>query len=458
MKKNKVVFFTIILVFILSSCGNKVSEKTTIETNLWNVKKVQTISSYDSVISWKKDDLLSNYWWITSKENIVSLSDSIKNENFKKTQDVVSNILQDITKNGKLDKNSLKVLALKYIKVWAILKEWNYFYKEKQKSDEAISFIKNKILTSSNKWDYYSYNFLWYSKEIVKDYSWALDYYNKALENISNVTKDNKLYYKSVILNQIWHIYDLTWDIDKANTYYVLAENMWFDWYLNLLNRWRYEYRKGNIISADKYFNKLLKLNITSFVKAEVYYDLSSIYLVKKGWVDRGIEYAKLWIKSNWLYPSNYVWVWIWYITKWWKNMDKALPFLDKAIEIYPKNSVAYKWKWIFYYIKDDYKKAIFNFNKQLELSKEDISLMKDEKENSKNSSLFDLSKAYALNNNVDKSIYYLDLLLLNNKNKYFYSHFLAEFSMKNWAFAKIKLNKKFVSNLNKIVKLYNNK
>jgi len=56
---------------------------------------------------------------------------------------------------------------------------------------------------------------------------------------------------------------------------------------------------------------------------------------------------------------------------------------------------------------------------------------MKDERDKYRNSALYDLSKSYALDNNIEKSIYYLDLLLTPD-NKYWYVSFLAELSIKN--------------------------
>lgn len=326
------------------------------------------------------------------------------------------------------------------------LSYWNYFYKEEENSKKAI-----ELLNTMDE-NYNTLYYKWYAKEIVKDYIWALDSYNKWLE-LKNLD-DNK---KAILLNQIWHVYDLMWKIDKAQDYYKKAEALWQDLPLNLLNRWRYEYRSGNFQVAEKYFNKLITLDINSFMKSEVYFDLSSIYLTKKDWTDKAIEYANHWVESNSSYPNNYISLWIGYIKKWWDEFDLAKDNLQKAIELYPNSSIAYKRLGVYFYIKDDFDNAIVNFSKQLDVSLNDITLMQDEKENSKNSAIFDLSKCYALKQDIDQSINYLNKLL-DWWNENYYSYFLTEMSVRNWAYDKIKLDDKFVKNLQKIMNLYINK
>lgn len=335
----------------------------------------------------------------------------------------------------------------KIILAQTYLQYWNYYYKEKEYADKAI-----KTITESSQDDDYGAQgmyFVGYAYEITKRYDDALVWYEKGLKVSSNTDRLN-----AIFKNQIGHVYDLKWDMKNAQNYYLSSEKLWFELPANLMNRWRYEYRNNNPEGAEKYFNKLLLLNINSFTKAEVYFDLSSIFLTRKDWLDKAMGYANLWIKSNGSYPNNYISLWIWYINKWWDDFGKAKEYLNKAIELYPNSSSAYKWLGVYFYIKDDYKNAIDNFEKQFETSLKDITLMQNEREKSRKSALYDLSKTHALDQNIEKSLYYLNQLL-DWKDKDYYSNFLGEFSIKNWPFEKIKSDTQFIANLQKIINLY---
>lgn len=338
--------------------------------------------------------------------------------------------------------NSKIVLAQTY------LQYGNYYYKEKEYADKAI-----KTITENSEDDYGAQGmyFVGYAYEITKRYEDALTWYEKGLKVSSNTDKLN-----AIFKNQIGHVHDLMGDIEKANEYYVSCERLWLDIPENLLNRWRYEYRKNNIDSAEKYFNKLFWSHINSFIQAEIYFDLSSIYLGKGG-TNVAIKYATLGIKAHEAYPGNYINLGIGYIQKWWADIEKAVPNLQRAIELYPNNSSAYKQLWVYFYIKDDYKNAIANFEKQLEVSWQDIWLMQGEKEQMIQSALYDLARAYALSSYAEKSIFYLNQVL-DGKNKVYYAGFITDFMAKNWPFDKLKTNDVFVKNLQIIMNLYKTK
>lgn len=338
--------------------------------------------------------------------------------------------------------NSKIILAQTY------LQYGNYYYKEKEYADKAMQTI-----TENSEDDYGAQGmyFVGYAYEITKRYEDALTWYEKGLKVSSNTDKLN-----AIFKNQIGHVYDLMGDKEKANGYYILAEKWGFEMPENLLNRGRYEYSKNNIEAAETYFNKLLLLRINSFTQAEVYFDLSSIYLGKGG-TDVAIKYATLGIKAHEAYPGNYINLGIGYIQKWWTDIEKAVPNLQRAIELYPNSSSAYKQLWVYFYIKDDYKNAIANFEKQLEVSWQDIMLMQNEKENMKQSALYDLARAYALSSYAEKSIFYLNQVL-DGKNKVYYAGFITDFMAKNWPFDKLKTNDVFVKNLQIIMNLYKTK
>ncbi len=57
--------------------------------------------------------------------------------------------------------------------------------------------------------------------------------------------------------------------------------------------------------------------------------------------------------------------------------------------------------------------------------------LMQNEKENMKQSALYDLARAYALSSYAEKSIFYLNQVL-DGKNKVYYAGFITDFMAKN--------------------------
>ncbi|MDR1988525.1 MAG: hypothetical protein LBQ24_07600 [Candidatus Peribacteria bacterium] len=81
-----------------------------------------------------------------------------------------------------------------------------------------------------------------------------------------------------------------------ANEYYIEAENMGIIIEQLLLNRGRYEYRNGNYSEAEEYFMRALEGEVDAFIKAEIYFDLSSIYLGRQeeDFYKQAIEYANL--------------------------------------------------------------------------------------------------------------------------------------------------------------------
>ena len=333
---------------------------------------------------------------------------------------------------------------LNLVKVY--LQYWNSYYKESVFADKALEILKT--MEEEFEVEYLK----WYAYEIKADYDKALTQYNKVL-NYENITKEEEIN----ALNQKGHIYDLQWFLEKSNQQYLLAEELDSEFIKTLLNRGRYESRVSNNDEAEEYFNKILAKTDDLFLKSELYYNLSVIYQSKKDWIDKAIEYAKLWIESNIDYPNNYLSLWVSYISKDWDFLDKALEPLNKSIELYPNSSMSYKYIWIYHYIKDDFNKAILNFKKQVEFSEKDILLMNNNKEKTKIEWQYDLARSYALNSDVENTIKYLKKIL-NWDNKLAYSWFLIENWNPNWPFRKISKEELYKEEMKNIILIYNKK
>jgi len=330
--------------------------------------------------------------------------------------------------------------------VQSYLNYWNSYFTEDTFANKALDIL-NKMEEDS-KVDF----FKWYAYEIQTKYKKALEEYNNVLayENLDEKEKINSI-------NQIGHVFDLQWFLEKANEQYVKAEELDPKFIKTMLNRWRYEARVWNNTEAEQYFNKILEETNDSFLKSEMYYNLSVINQSKKDWLDKAIIYAKRWIQANKDYPNNYLSLWVSYISKGWDFLDKAPEQLNKAIKLYPNSSTAYKNLGIYYYIKDDFNKAIESFKKQVEVSEKDILLMANDKRENKVSWQYDLAKAYALNSDVENTIKYLKIVL-DWKNKVTYSWFLMENTNPNWPFRKISNEKFYKDGVKEIILKYNQK
>ena len=362
------------------------------------------------------------------------------NETIKSFETPVNDLEKEINKdeaNLKDEYNSKLKLVQSY------LKYWDAYYKENIFADKALNILN--WMKEDSKVNY----FKGYAYEIQTKYTEALIQYNKviAYDNLDVKEKVN-------VINQIGHIYDLQWDMEKANEYYIKAEKIDPEDIKTLLNRWRYEFRKFNIDSSEKYFNFILNKTENKKLKSEIYYNLSTIYLQRRD-IDKAIEYSKKWIEIFSDYPNNHLALWVSYITKWWDDIDKSIGYLNKSIDLYENNSVAYKHLGIYYYIKDDFDKAIKYFKKQVEISKKDILLMSDDKIFSQYSWNYDLARSYAQKWDVDNTIKHLNLTFKWDGNKLFLWFILEYNSSKSNPFEKLKGNEKFESEIKDFILKY---
>lgn len=379
----KKYFSLILLLLLLSSCfwnNTEEEQEQNTPTNNVGVRVVDEEHVSTLYTEWNFKELMSYYEWIVNENS---------------------------SEEDKL------ALASIYLAVW------NAYYNEKEHALKAL-----EILNGLNP----NFDVLyqkWYANEIMENYEEARNFYEEAL-NLEGITLEQK----ATVLNQIWHVYDLEWDSFAANEYYMEAENTWviFGWLL--LNRWRYEYRNWNFDEAERYFIQLLELPMNAFIRSEVYFNLSSIYLNKQDEesVRQGIEYAKQWIEAQADYPFNHTNLWIGYLYA--GELDNVLEPLQRALQLHPLSVQTAKFLWIYYYTVDDFENAIASFKLQLENADKDITLMKDEREAFRQQAIYDIARSYAWAWDAVNSISYLDMLLWTWENGSYYIQFLMDHAL----------------------------
>lgn len=320
--------------------------------------------------------------------------------------------------------------------VYSYLNYWNYFYKESENSQKALDILN----TMDENYEVLYYK--WYANEIIKDYTKALEYYFKWIE-IKWIT-DKK---KSLLLNQIWHLYDLKWEFDKVLEYYDEAykldeKNEWV-----LSNLWRYYAR---IWEYDKSYDFLIKsLNVTKNMplKSEVWFWLSSLEL-ELNWlkpnIDKSVEFAQISIESYPNYPMWYVafakWLYMKNDPKYNKEIEDSL---NKSINLNPNGYFAYYIYALYEADKWDYVKAKEYILKAIKAVEKDMILMDSEREDKMNWLLFDSMMIGTLKNWASDQELLMKLInktwgLENNKIV------LQIKREKFWIFAPLKDNKEF--------------
>jgi tetratricopeptide (TPR) repeat protein len=321
----------------------------------------------------------------------------------------------------------------------AYLAYWNSYYDEEKYALKALKIL-NTLDTS------FSTLYLkWYANEIQKNYGEARRLYIEA-KGLPDITLEQQ----AIILNQIWHTYDLEWDYMTANEYYIEAENTGIILSIVLLNRWRYEFKNKDYEKSEAYLEKSLELSNNNFMEAEVLSDLSAIYLAK--WWDEDlkkvVEYAEKWIEIEKDYLGNYLNLGVWFLALW--RTDEALEPLNKALNIYPLSAFVAKNLGIYYFVKWDYEKAIQNFELELANAEKDITIMWYQRKEFTEDALYNLSRSYAWIGGVAESIKYLDRLFWDWNNSVYYLKFLWDLSFQN-----ISQDKIFKENFAKYFWLY---
>jgi len=357
------------------------------QNNIDNNKKVKqnNIQYYIESIKNSNSGIIDIFNDITWTWEIQELKNYIDNSNYIKIDESVKNIISKIPDNSKLDDSKkAKKVALEYIDLWAILNNANYYYREKE-SQKEVEKILNEIkqvdpeLFDNFYWNYY----LWYSKEIIKEYDKALEYYNKAM-NYS--TEDNKIT-SSIILNQIWHVYDLKWELNKAYEYYFKAYNLYKWNYASSINIARYLTRIWDLEKAKQFLIYSLETKNNN-LKSEIYFSLSTLEL-ELNWlnpnIDKSIEYAKLSIKSFPDYPMWYLALARgYYMLNDSKYDNEIEENLSKSIKLNSDWNEAYKYYAYYYLDKNNIEKAIEYIGNSNQVIDKDMILMEDQKDNLK--------------------------------------------------------------------------
>lgn len=256
--------------------------------------------------------------------------------------------------------------------IYSYLQEWVYLYKEEEYSSKVIELLSEEEQNFQNLY------FLGFANEIIKNYEKALKYYNKwlELENLLNTEQ-------ALLLNQIGHVYDLKWDLEKAYSFYYKAYELDNVNYNSAFNIARYLTRKWDYELAKQYFEYWLN-NDNNVLKSEIYYSLSSIEL-ELNWlkpnIDKSIEYAKLSIKYNPSYPMGYLWLARWYYMlndeKYYKDIEENL---SKSIKLNPNWYEAYYYYALYIFDLWKIQDSTNLLLKSLEVINNDMILMDNER------------------------------------------------------------------------------
>lgn len=321
------------------------------------------------------------------------------------------------------------------------LQEWVYKYEENKYSSIVLDLLEDK--EDSFNVLYYK----WFANEIIKEYELAINFYNKAL-NLDNLSENEA----AILLNQIWHVYDIMWDRKLWYKYYHksydIDNNHEASW-----NIWRYLARNWKYKESIKYFKKSLDTNSNS-LKSEIYYSLSSIVLNVNQLnpdIEKSIEYAKESINYNKNYPMWYLWVARWLYMKNDSSLYEEInDYLDKSIDLNPNWYEAYYYKWLVEYNFWDFELAVNYMNKWLSVVDNDIILMDNQRELRKNkirSTIMFFTVFEVLKKDKETDMNYL----FNNMNKYYYWDIFVDNELKRnnyWLFWNVKWVDDYVADL----------
>ncbi len=304
--------------------------------------------------------------------------------------------------SGSLDRDKkLKLLS-------SYLNYGNYNYKEQEYSKKSIEILD----TMEN--DYSKFYYYWYAKEIIKDYTGALDNYNKWLQ--INWLTDSQ---KSLFQNQIWHVYDLKWEFDKVLAYYEEAYKLDNNNDNALSNLWRYYVRIKEFEKAKDYFDKALKLTTNMPLKSEICFSLSSIEL-ELNWltpdIDKSVEYAKQSIEFYPSYPMGYLALARGLYMKNDAKYDEEIKEnLNKTIELNPNWYFAYELFAMYEYDKWNMNEFLSKLQKAESLIQIDMILMDNVRETEKvvlNYKYYVLNELQKNKGSKEKSLSFLDMVM----------------------------------------------
>ncbi|MFK7779847.1 MAG: tetratricopeptide repeat protein [Candidatus Gracilibacteria bacterium] len=253
----------------------------------------------------------------------------------------------------------------------------NYFYKEEEYSKKAMDILE----TMDD--EYVTLYYKGYVKEIIKDYTESLKYYNSGLE-----LKDLTDIERAVLLNQKGHLYDIKGDFEKALPLYEEAYKFDNNNVQVLSNLGRFYARKGEYMKAIYYFELTLSKIYSLPKKSEIYFTLSSIELEIGGLspdIDKSIEYAKKSIETYSSYPMGYLALARGLYMKNDSTNDKEIKEnLDKSIELNPNGYYAYELYGLHEYDKGNMDKFLEIFINAESVIDNDMILMDNQRSTEK--------------------------------------------------------------------------
>lgn len=370
-------------------------------------------------------------------ENPIFMSWTWSNNQTWKTSN--PNKVNPINKSEKLKNSIKKVLSFTYSHYW------NYYYKENDYWQKIETIIKT-IPDYNN--DFYALYELGYAYEIRKKYKNALGSYEEALKLAWN----NKTY-KSIIINQIWHVLDLQGNLIKAFEKYREAYILYNKNYPSSVNIGRYLVRAWKVDDSIKYFEYWLNTK-DRYLKSEIYFTLSSIELEKtmKPNLERASKLAQESIKNN---KDSTIWYTLLAKIIYTKNNPKNYQNIDdtlkKAIKIYPNNYSAYELLALNEFDVWHYKQSMDYFTKATNVIKNDMRLMDNERASKKINLVFEVISLWFIAEKKDE----LFIKMLNEwKDKAWVRLFLrTQLSRTNkWVLSRYSNNPQF----NEAVKKFN--
>lgn len=410
-KQKYKLFLPILFLFLIFSCGKKEVVKE-IVPNENEVTINQDNIDAEKLLLLKNDDNLNKY---SSKEESELIVNKIYSWSFSEANTIIDNILKKINEKSELTPEDKKTkVNLLYTKIGNLLNEWNYLYKESESFSESKKIIENinsELIDYSD--PFYNNYYLWYWEEINKNYTWSLNYYDKALSysnESNNVTT-------SIILNQIWHVYDLKWKYEIAYSYYFKAYEKYKKNYKAATNIWRYLAKKWEIEKSFKFFEYWLN-TADNTLKSEIYFSLSTLEL-ERNWLSVNIE-KSIWYanKSIEYYPEYSMWYVA--LARWFYMQNNKIynnsieSNLTRSLELNKNNSYAYEIIWLYEYEKSWLELALKYFESAISVVNNDNRLMNDEK----NQLIYELKSKMLLLTLIDviKSDTKNDMKVVENK------------------------------------------
>ncbi len=250
-------------------------------------------------------------------------------------------------------------------------------FKEKEYGQKAID-IANKVLAIEPN-NAEAYRIIGYANEIMEKYDDSIVAYNYAIK----INPQNPQFH-----NRIGHAYDLKGDIINAKKHYDKAVKLGGTNESLQMNIGRMLIRSDDEKGAEKIFQNVLDTAVNVRVLAEASYMLGVIALQ-----DNNLDKALFLMKQSTKYDTKFPVGWVGLAQAKilemttadsegdaTKLLNEALIYVNRAISLYPNQTVAYVWKARILVIIGNKDNAINAYKNALRIIKQDITLASDEK------------------------------------------------------------------------------